>query len=88
LQGVLAQAKNGDALSWEQKFHAADGKAQACSQGALLFFLSSLGRGGEGEFFFSFFPGSQCVPTILILSSQWDPNMFPKFPMCSATFSQ
>jgi hypothetical protein len=36
LQGVLAQAKNGDELFWE-KFHAANGKAQ----GALLFFLLS-----------------------------------------------
>jgi hypothetical protein len=35
---VLAQAKNGDELFWEEKFHAANGKAQACTQGALLFF--------------------------------------------------
>jgi hypothetical protein len=28
LQGVLAQAKNGDELFWEEKFHAANGKAQ------------------------------------------------------------
>jgi hypothetical protein len=27
LQGVLAQAKNGDKLFWEEKFHAANGKA-------------------------------------------------------------
>jgi hypothetical protein len=80
-------------LSWEEKFHAADGKAQACNQGALLFFLSSFG-GGEvwgggagGEGFFSFFPGSQCVPNVFLLSSQWVPNMLPKFPMCSPTFS-
>ncbi len=43
LQGVFAQAKNGDELLWEEKFHAANGKAQACTQGALLFFLLSLG---------------------------------------------
>jgi hypothetical protein len=43
LQGVLAQAKNGDELFWEGKFHAANGKAQACTQGAFLFFLKSGG---------------------------------------------
>jgi hypothetical protein len=42
LQGVLAQAKNGDQVFWEEKFHAANGKAQACIQGALLFFLLCL----------------------------------------------
>jgi hypothetical protein len=36
---VLAEAKNGDKLFWEEKFHAANGKAQACTQGALLFLL-------------------------------------------------
>jgi hypothetical protein len=40
------QAKNGDELFWEEKFHAANGKAQVCTQGALHFFLLSLGRGG------------------------------------------
>ncbi len=34
LQGVLAEAKNGDELFWEVKFHAANGKALACPQGA------------------------------------------------------
>ncbi len=38
LQGVLAEAKNGDGLFWEEKFHAANGKALACPQGALHFF--------------------------------------------------
>jgi len=37
LQGVLAQAKNGDELFLEDTFHAPNGKAQACSQVALLF---------------------------------------------------
>jgi hypothetical protein len=37
--GVLVQAKNGDELFWEEKFHAANGKAQACNQGALGFFF-------------------------------------------------
>jgi hypothetical protein len=27
-RGYLAQAKNGDELFWEEKFHAANGKAQ------------------------------------------------------------
>jgi hypothetical protein len=31
LQRVLAQAKNGDEIFWEEKFHAADGKPQAPS---------------------------------------------------------
>jgi hypothetical protein len=42
LQGVLTQAKNGDEL-FCKKFHAANGKAQTCSQGALISFLL---RGG------------------------------------------
>jgi len=59
-------------LSWEEKFHAAHGKAQACNQGALLSFLSSFfgGVGGGGRRFFSFFPGSKCVPTMFHLSFQ------------------
>jgi len=66
LQGVLAQAKNGDQVFWEEKFHAANGKAQACTQGALLFFLLCFGEGGGGRYFFVIFPGfpmcSQYVP--------------------------
>ncbi len=31
LQGALAHAKNGDEVFWEEKFHAANGKAQACT---------------------------------------------------------
>jgi len=44
LQGVLllAQAKNGDQLFWEGKFHAANGFTQACTQGALLFFFAPI----------------------------------------------
>jgi hypothetical protein len=53
LQGVLARAKNGDELFCE-KFHAADGKAQTCSQGALIYFL--LGGWGGGDL------SSQWVP--------------------------
>jgi hypothetical protein len=64
--GVLVQAKNGDELFWEEKFHAANRKAQACNQGALgFFFLLSLGGGEVEGFLFSFFSGSQCVPCSL-----------------------
>jgi hypothetical protein len=60
LQGVLAQAKNGDELFGQENSRAANGKAIACTQGALLFIPLSFG--GKGFFnFFSFFPGSQCV---------------------------
>ncbi len=69
--GVLAQAKNGHQVFWEEKFHAANGKAQACTQGALLFFLLCY-WGGD----FSYFPASQCVHT-----------MFPNFVMFSPTSS-
>jgi len=37
----IAEGKNGDELFWEEKFHAANGKAQACTQGALHFSLLS-----------------------------------------------
>jgi hypothetical protein len=53
---VLAQAKNGDQVFWEEKFHAANGKAQACTQGALLFFLLCFGVVGRGEKIFFIFP--------------------------------
>jgi hypothetical protein len=36
---VLAQAKNDDKPFWEEKFHAANGKAHACIQHALPFFF-------------------------------------------------
>ncbi len=50
---LLARAKNADKLFWKEKFHAANGKAQACTQGALLFLI------GGWEDSFSFFPRSQ-----------------------------
>jgi len=80
LQGVLAQAKYGE-LFWEDKFHAANGKAQPCTQGALHFFFLSWGEGVARRIFFSFFPGSQRVVTKFPSSSQWVlqvPNAFPK----------
>jgi hypothetical protein len=80
---VLALAKNGDQLSWEEKFHAANGKAQACTQGAFLFALvpnvfslcSLQVRNG-------FLSGSQYVPQVLNVF----PNMFSIarhfYPLC------
>jgi hypothetical protein len=44
----ISPTKNGDKLYWEKKFHAINGKAQTCIQGALFFFLLSLVE-GEGE---------------------------------------
>ncbi len=76
LQGALAHAKNGDEVFWEEKFHVADGKAQACTQGALFFFFLCFGVGGGRRIFFSFFPISQCVRTMFLSSSQWVPNIF------------
>jgi hypothetical protein len=61
LQGVLAQAKNGDEL-FSKKFHAANGKAQTCSQGALISFLLR-GGGGRG---FKFSMGSYQVPNMFL----------------------
>jgi hypothetical protein len=70
----------------KRNFMQPNGKAQACTQGALLFFLLSLGGGGWRIIIF-FFPASHCVLNMFLLSSQWVPNTFPKFPMCSPTFS-
>jgi hypothetical protein len=82
LQGVLAHAKNGDKVFWKEKFHAANGKAQACIQGALFFFFLCFGGGGERKDFSLFFPTSQCVRTMFLSSSQWVPNIFPNiFPI-------
>jgi hypothetical protein len=60
------QAKNDDKLFWEEKFHAANGNAQAHTECVLHFFLLSLGGGGFRERYFSIFPGSHYVdhPTI------------------------
>jgi len=51
---MLAHAKNGDEIFWKEKFHVANGKAQACPQGALVFFLLCFGVGGGGKIFFHF----------------------------------
>jgi hypothetical protein len=79
LQGGLAHATNGDEAFWEEKFHAANGKAQACTQGALLFFLLLFGGWG-GEIFFHF----SRLPNVFALCSFQVRNGFPIF---SLTFS-
>jgi hypothetical protein len=65
-------------LFWEDKFHAINGKAQACTQCALVFVLLSVLGGGGGRRIFFIYPGSQCVITIFLSSSQWVPNVFPQ----------
>ncbi len=48
------------------------------------------GGGGWERDFFSFFPASQCVCTMVLSSSQWVPNIFPNifsipphfYPIC------
>jgi hypothetical protein len=69
---MLTQAENDDDEPfWEEKFYLANGNTQACTQGALLCFLLSLGGGGSGEgcfFIFPWFPMcSHYVPKILPL---------------------
>jgi len=41
------------------------------------FMFWGFGAGGGGGDVFSFFPTSQCVHTMFLLSSQWVPNIFP-----------
>jgi hypothetical protein len=69
LQGVLAKASY--ELFCAEKSHVANGKAQACTQDALLFFLLTLERWGEGGC-------SHYVP----FKFQWVPIMFSK---CSSS---
>jgi len=55
----LAQAENGDEQFWKERFHAANGKAEACTQRCLVFFPFKFwvgGGGGEDFFHFSFVP--------------------------------
>lgn len=54
LQRVFAQAKNGDELFWEEKFDAANGRAQACTQGNLLFLPFKFWGAEKEGFFFHF----------------------------------
>ncbi len=71
----------GDELFWKEKFHAANGKAQAYTQGALLFSLLSLrGAGERGRIFFHL----SLVPNLFPLCSFQVPN---GFPICFSTCS-
>ncbi len=86
LQGVLTQVKNDDKLSCEEKFHATNWKAQACTRALLFFLLSFGGWGGWGDFFpiFPWFPmcsfkfpmGSQYVPQHILHSTSLLSPMF------------
>jgi hypothetical protein len=82
LQGALAHAKNGDEVFWKEKFHAANGKAQTCTQRTLFFFLLcfGVGWGGGKKVFFHF----SWLPNVFALCSFQVPNGFPIF---SPTFS-
>ncbi len=66
----ISPPKNGDELFWEQKFHAANGKAQAFTQGALLSCLLGFEREGRN---FLYFPQ---VPKVFPLCSLQVPNRF------------
>ncbi len=73
------EAKNGDELFREEdKFHAGNGKTQACSQGALplfIFGLVVLGGGEKGGFLSFYVPhSSQCLHTMFPSSSQYVPQ--------------
>jgi len=90
LKRVLAEANNGDELFWEEKFHAPNGKAQGCTQGALPFSLLSFGEKGGGSgvgglfFVFPHFP--MCFHYVPMNSHEVS-NVFTKFTMCSRTWS-
>jgi hypothetical protein len=70
---------------WKDKFHAANGKAEACTQGALLYVLLSFAEGGVLEGFFFIFPWfpmcSHYVPFKFPMGSHQVPNTFFKFSM-------
>jgi hypothetical protein len=55
LEGVLAQAKNGDELFWEEKFHAANGRLKHALKVPCFFFLLTL-AGGRSFIHFSQVP--------------------------------
>jgi hypothetical protein len=63
-------------LCWGIESSCSQGKAQACIQGALLFFLVNFGR--RGGDFFSFFFGSQCVPQHVQWSSSFPVECWAK----------
>jgi hypothetical protein len=66
LQGVLAQAKNGDKLFWEEKFHAANGfPKNVLKKPCFVCSLLSFWGVGVGGIFYYF----SMVPYVLPLCS-------------------
>ncbi len=92
LQGVLAQAKSGEELFSEEKFHAANGKAQTCPRCAFLFVFISF---GEDLFHFSLVPnsfkfsiGSHQVPNVFLNMFSIAPHFCPiRFGKCCPPFT-
>ncbi len=81
MQGLLAQAKNGDQVFWEEKFHAVNGKAQACTQRALFFSLLCFGRGGGDVFHIPRLPNVFAVCSFKFpIGSQYVPQFHNVFP--------
>jgi len=80
----ITEGKNIDELFWEEKFHAANGKAQAYTQGALHFSLLSWERSGGWRRIFFSFPGSHYIPFKFPNSSQqflkYAPQVLNVFP--------
>jgi hypothetical protein len=74
LQGVLAKASY--ELFCAEKSHVANGKAQACTQDALLFFPFNFGEMGGGE----------GVPTMFPLSSNGFPSCSQNVPQVLNVF--
>jgi hypothetical protein len=77
----------------EEKFHAANGKAQASTQDALLFFLFVLeGEGGGERDYLVIFPGfpmcSQYVPLKFPMGSHDVPQFHNVFPNSTSLLSQ
>ncbi len=95
-RGVLAQAKNGNELFWEEKFHAAkwEGPSMHSRRPAFFPFKFGWGRVEDYYFFFPCFPlCSQYVPFKFSMGSQYVPqvpNVFPNifsipphfYPIC------
>ncbi len=95
-QGVLCKGyqprpKNGQEFFCKEKFHAANGKTQACIEGALLFFPFKFGGAGWGgriffPIFLSFPICSHHVPFEFPLVSHHVLNMFPRCSPYHLTF--
>jgi len=72
----ISPPKNGDELFWEEKFHAANGKAQAFTQGALLSCLLGFEREGRNLLYLP------QVPKVFPLCSLQVPNRFTSGSKC------